>query len=304
MGKASAIVRRRKAVQNIRKITHTMQLIATAAFQKAFNRAVATRPYSEKITELVQQLSASQQELEHPLLRVNSGAGRSALLGLTSNRGLCGGYNASLLRTAMAHIRTGEVPDSVTGREGEAVDLAVTGKKGIAYFRFTGRSMAATYTQFGYKPTFAQVDPIAEDYIRRYAAGEIDAVHVVYMQFESTSVQRPTTLQLLPLERAKPGEEPQTGETAAPRTFAQYDFSPSAPELLAELLPATVKARLLRCFVDAAVSEQVARMVAMKAATDASDDMLKQLTQAYNRARQSQITLELLDIVGGAEALK
>jgi len=304
VAKARGIVKRRKAVQNIRKITRTMQLIATARFQRAFNRAVATRPYTNKLTELVRDLAATQEEIEHPLLQVNSGTGRSILLVITSNRGLCGGYNAGLLRTAASFLRLREQPGEAAQQAGHVVELQVAGKKGIGYFRFMRRPIAATYTHFEDKPQFAEVEPIADDFIRRYADGQIDSVHVIYMRFESTARQYPDTLQLLPLQPPKGvGEEKPRGKPGMEATV-QYDFSPPAGELLAELLPLTVKTRLFQCFTDAAVSEQVARMVAMKAATDSAGEMLKQLTQAYNRARQTQITLELLDIVGGAEALK
>lgn len=297
MAKARAIVKRRKAVQNIRKITRTMQLIATARFQRAYNRAVGTKPFTKKITELVGQLAANQGELEHPLLKVNDPTGHAVLVVITSNRGLCGGYNAGLLRAAMEQIRRSE------GEAGAAVELHVCGKKGISYFNFQKRTMASKYTNFEDKPQFSEVEPIAESFMQRYTAGEIDSVHVAYVQFESTTTQRPNVLQLLPMQpptAAAEGGKSQASEASG----ASYDFTPPPAEILAELLPLTVKTRLFQCFTDAAVSEQVARMVAMKSATDAAGDMIKQLTRAYNRARQSQITLELLDIVGGAEAVK
>ena len=304
MGKAKAIVRRRKAVLNIRKITRTMQLIATARFQQAYARAVATRPYSEKITELVRQLAAQQQDrLDHPLLRINEGAGRSVLLVITSNRGLCGGYNSRVLRLGTDLLRRLEAGDEAAGRPPQVVDLHVSGKKGIAYARYLGRTLAASYTRFEDKPQFAQVEPIAAEFIRRYTDREIDGVHVVYTRFLSTSVQEPHVLRLLPMQRPEPERYPDES-VSPPAGEVQYDFTPPAAELLAELLPAAVKTQLFQCFIDAAVSEQIARKIAMKAATDAADDMIRQLTQAYNRARQTQVTLELLDIVAGAEALK
>ena len=291
MAKARAIITRRKAVQNIRKITRTMQLIATARFQAAFNRATRTRPYTERLTEMVSQLSRGQSELSHPLLRVNRESKRSRLIVTTSNRGLCGGYNASLLRAAIEHVKSREAA-------GETIDLHVCGKKGIAYFKFLGRETADTDTRFENKPQFDEVEPIATNLIDAYERREIDSAHVTYMKFVSAGVQRVQTMQLLPIE--PPTSE---GEDPAHAAEVQYDFMPPAEELLGELLPETVKVRLFQCFIDAAVSEQVARMVAMTAATEAAGDMIKLLTQQYNRARQSQITLELLDIVGGAEAL-
>lgn len=291
MAKARAIIKRRKAVQNIRKITRTMQLIATARFQAAYNRATATRPYTDGITELAEQLSRGAGRIEHPLLRVNAESKRSILIVLTSNRGLCGGYNAAILRAALEHLRERE-------REGEKVDLHAVGRKGIGFFRFLNRPLAEARAGFEDKPRFEEVNAIAEQLIAAYEQRQIDSVHVTYTRFVSTSVQRVTTMQLLPIQR------PAGPEESATSAEVEYDFTPPAPELLAELLPETVKVRLFQCFIDAAVSEQVARMVAMKAATDAAGDMVRSLTQQYNRARQSQITLELLDIVSGAEAIK
>jgi F-type H+-transporting ATPase subunit gamma len=295
VAKARAIVKRRKAVQNIRKITHTMQLIATARYQKAYKHAVATKPYTRKITELVQQVSSAARDVAHPLLKVNTESERAVLLVLTSNRGLCGGYNAGVLRVAIEELRT------LDGR-GLDCDLHVSGKKGIGYFRFLRRDMAARYTEFDGMPRFEAVERLADEFMDAYSAGRLDRVGIAYTRFVSTGLQTPTVLQLLPLQR--PGEEEVGGETRPPGGDVQYDFSPPPDELLAELLPMTLKVRLFQCFTDAAVSEQVARMVAMKAATDSATDMIKTLTTQYNRARQTQITLELLDIVGGAEALK
>lgn len=291
MAKARAIVKRRKAVLNIRKITRTMQLIATARFQAAYNRANATRPYTDRITGLVEQLSRRCPDLDHPLLRHNSESKTSVLIVITSNRGLCGGYNASLLRGAIEHIRTREA-------HGERINIHAIGKKAVGYFRFLGREVAAKDTRFEDKPQFAQVAPIATALMDAYTRRELSGVYVTCMQFVSTSVQRVQTMQLLPIE------SPAEAENGVPEMPMQYEFLPSAERLLAELLPEVVKVRLFQCFVDAAVSEQVSRMVAMKAATDAAGDMIRSLTQQYNRARQTQITLELLDIVSGAEALK
>ncbi len=295
MAKARAIVKRRKAVRNIRKITRTMQLIATARYQQALNRAMATKPYTDKITELVDQLSrATQGQIEHPLLHVNKDTGRTALLVITSNRGLCGGYNSNIVGAAREQIAASE-------KAGKQVVLHVAGKKGIGYFRFVGRELTSTYTHIEDKPQFADVDPIAQMFIDQYTAQQVDAVHVAYMRFISVGTQRPEVMQLLPLQKELPEGAAEGG--AAPAVAQEYDFTPEPEQILAELLPMTVKTRLFQCFTDAAVSEQVARMVAMKAATDAAEDMIKHLTQQYNRARQTQITMELLDIMGGAEAI-
>lgn len=302
MAKARGIVKRRKAVQNIRKITRTMQLIATARFQAAFNRATACKPYTERLTRLMEQLSEHCGDVEHPLLTLNTKAKRSMLMVLTSNRGLCGGYNAGLLRIALQYVKQCE-------GKGEAADIHTVGKKGIAYFRFLGYKMTSTRTDIEDKPQFAQIEPIANAMIEAYARKEVDSIHVVYCRFESTARQRPEIIQLLPLRQAAaepPAQPAQKVIGAAPTTHAAagvFEFSPPAEELLTDLLPLMVKARLFQCFMDAAVSEQVARMVAMKSATEAAGDMIRSLGQQYNRARQSQITMELLDIMGGANAL-
>ena len=293
MAKARVIDQRRKAVTNIKKITRTMQLIATARFQKSLNRAVGTRPYTDKITELVQQVSRAGGTVSHPLLSRNEDVRRRALLLLTSNRGLCGGYNAGLIRTATS-LRDRNRQD------GFETDLYVVGKKGAAYFRFLGHAIERTYTELPDAPSFAQVEPIGVGFIRDHQSARYNALDVVYMKFLSTARQQPEELRLLPIESVSDDsdrEEQRAGEI-------QYDFSPQPAELLAELLPLTVKVRLFQCFCDAAVSENVARMVAMKAATDAATEMTRMLSQQYNRARQSQITMELLDIMGGVEALK
>ena len=297
MAKARSIAKRRKAVNNIRKITHTMQLIATARFQKSLNRAVGTRPYTDKITELVQQVSRAGESIRHPLLTRQTDVKRQAVLLITSNRGLCGGYNASLFRTALSAV--GEVEP-----EGVATDLHVVGKKGVIYFKFMGRELAKTYPAISDSASFADVEPIATAFMNAYCEGRYRAVRVVYMKFLSTARQKSEVIQLLPIEALASSPDSATTADKGAAAEVMYDFSPPPELLLAELLPETVKVRLFQCFCDATVSENVARMVAMKSATDSAGDMSKMLGQRYNRARQSQITMELLDIMGGVEALK
>lgn len=296
MANARQIIKRRKAVTNTRKITRTMQLIATARFQQAFNRAMATKPYTSKITQLVQELSAATEgDTEHYLMRKNPDATKDVVLVLTSNRGLCGGYNANILRTFEGFLRGKE-----GGRENE---IHVVGKKGIAYCRFFGHKVANAIREIDDRPRFEQVEPLATTFMERYEKGEIANVYVVYMKFYSAGKQVPDVMHLLPLREDEAGDAA-GGSTPSQTSTVQYDFSPAPEELLAKLLPQTVKTRLYQTFTDMAVSENVARMVAMKAATDAAGDMIKTLSRQYNRARQTQITMELLDIVGGAEALK
>jgi len=293
------LVKRRKSVRSIRKITRTMQLIATARFQAAYNRAVATKPYAEKLAELVADLARAA-TIEHPLLATHEEVKRSALVVLTSQRGLAGGYNSGVLRAAIGHLEAQE-------KLGIETAVQMMGKKGVAFFRFLHRPMAEQRIDLADTPRFEEIEPIANDLMARFTRGEIASAHVAYMRFLSAGQQKPAVVQLLPLAQAG---EPAAGQTGEPPEGAraagrqiEYEFSPGPQELLDELLPAVVRMRLFQAFTDAAVSEQIARMVAMKAATDAAGDMIKALTRKYNRARQTQITMELLDIVGGANAL-
>lgn len=291
MANRRAIVKRRKAVQNIKKITRTMQLIATARFQAAMNRAVASRPYVDKLAELVADLSSVTGDLSHPLAEAHGGEERSATVVITSNRGLCGGYNANVLRNAIDHLRE---------QEAAGIDTRVhmVGKKGASAFRFRGREMVERLT-LDDRPAYEEVEPLARRLIDAFLAGEFASVHVAYMRFYSAGRQRPEVFRLLPLAQ----EETVAAAAGGGGPRAQYEIRPSAEEMLDRLLPASVRMRLFQSFLDAAVSEQIARMTAMKAATEAANDMINNLTRQYNRARQTQITMELLDIVGGANAL-
>jgi F-type H+-transporting ATPase subunit gamma len=314
MANRRELVRRRKSVRNIRKITRTMQLIATARFQAAFNRAMATKPYTQKLAELVADLSRAAGDVDHPLLATHDDVKRSALVVLTSARGLAGGYNSHVLRAAVTHL------DEQAGR-GIETRVHMIGKKGIGYFRFLRRPMDEQTPTFGDRPKFEQVEPIANSLIDRFLKGEIASAHVAYMRFVSAGQQKPEVLRLLPLageagdagagpggareaeKSGAPGSEQSAAAAGERRRSVEYEFSPGPRELLDELLPAIIRARLFQAFNDALVSEQVARMIAMKAATDAAGDMIKALSRQYNRARQTQITMELLDIVGGSNAL-
>jgi F-type H+-transporting ATPase subunit gamma len=297
MANRRVLVKRRKAVRNIRKITRTMQLIATARFQAAFKRAVATKPYTEKLAELVADLSRAAGSVDHPLLKTHEDVPRSALVVITGDRGLAGGYHASVLRAAVAHLDQ----QKALGIE---TDVHMVGKKGIGYFRFLRRPVVEPITGIGDKVRFDQVEPLANSLMDRFMKGEIASVYVAYMRFFSAGTQRPAVVQILPLTPDAAKKAAEVSEAGAePARNIEYEFSPDPKQLLDELLPATVRVRFFQAFTDAAVSEQVARMVAMKAATDAAADMIKSLTRVYNRARQTQITMELLDIVGGANAL-
>ncbi|HET6248617.1 MAG TPA: ATP synthase F1 subunit gamma [Tepidisphaeraceae bacterium] len=302
MAKARAIVKRRKAVRNIRKITKTMQMIATAKFQKSLRRAVATKPYSLKVRELVRELASSVGGVEHPLLR-RPGAGdqtnRIAVVVITSNRGLAGAYNGNVLRMATHFLRQQE-------SAGKSIDLYVTGKKGASAYNYQKRAIKQR-VDISDNPRFAEVEPLADTFIEEFTTGKVDAVYVAYMNFISAGSQKPEMMTLLPLagvDSAAPAGKGGVPAQPAKSDHAVYEFSPSPEALLNELLPLTVRTALFQAYLDSTTSEHVARMISMKSATDAADKMIKSLTMKYNRARQSQITTELAEIMGGVEAMK
>jgi F-type H+-transporting ATPase subunit gamma len=291
MAKARALDKRRKSIRNIRKITRTMELIATARFKKAMDRAHAATAYTRRITQLVADLANSGLEVQHPLLEGRDKVERAVLLVLTANRGLCGGYNGNVQRAGFA--RFAELRSQVA-----EVSLEISGKRGIAAARFRSIPVAQTYTHFEDRPSFEQVELLADRYLESYAAGQLDRLDVAYMRFENVSRQSVMVETLLPLG-ALDGSQP-----AEQKAQSQYEFLPSAESILEEVVPTSFKVKLFKCFLDAAVSEQVARMIAMKAATKSAGDRIRQLSMAYNRARQSQITGEIMEIIGGVEALK
>jgi len=212
---------------------------------------------------------------------------------LTSNRGLCGGYNASVLRKAQRHI------SELKGGGLETLSVEVSGKRGIKFLKFQKVATDQNYTHFEDKPTYAEVDALASRYVADYIAGDLDRLDVVYTQFESASRQTAVVESLLPITSLSADEE--SGSDSA--TAIDYEFLPSAQEILEEIVPTAFRARLFKCFLDAAVSEQIARMVAMKGATENADEMAGALKQQYNRARQAAITSELAEIIGGVAAL-
>jgi F-type H+-transporting ATPase subunit gamma len=297
MASTRALVKRRKAIRNIRKITRTMELIATARFRQTLDRALRAEAFTRKIAEMAADLSASATDIAHPLLQKRDIIKRTLLLVITSNRGLCGGYNAAIIREAAAAIRE-LMPGGV--KTGENLHLELSGKRVIAWCRYQGIPAQAAYTHFEDKPQYAQVEEIANKYIELYTRGQVDRVQVAYSKFVSAARQMPVVETLLPLAAESLAER----KPAAPATRVDYEFLPSARDILEEILPVSFKIRLFKCFLDAAVSEQIARRAAMKAATENAGDMIKTLSSQYNRARQGQITKEIAEVVGGAESLK
>src|SRR3972149_1860139 len=287
--------KRRRSIKNIRKITRTMELIATARFKKAMDRASAATAYTDRMTQLVRDLMESGMQFQHPLLEVRDSVAHATLLVLTANRGFCGGFNGNAIRAGIA--RRQDLQSRVP-----SVRLEVTGKKGIGALKFRGIVPNVAFTHYDDKPAFDEVDVIASRYLDEYAAGKLDRLDVVSTKFESIARPHIAVETLLPLGAiSDKGGEPAAGEAAGYRSI--YEFVPSPQSILEEIVPTSFKVKLFKCFLDTAVSEQIARMVAMKSATENAGDLIRRLSMQYNRARQSLITSELMDVIGGVEAL-
>lgn len=285
--------KRRKSVRNIRKITRTMELIATARFKKAMDRAAAANDYTEKITQIVRDLASAGLEVSHPLLAERAEVKTATVLMLTSNRGLCGGYNGSVIRSAM--LRREELK-----AEADDTQFEISGKRGINAMKFRQVKIDESYTHFEDQPAFEAVAIIADRLMEEFTAGKIDRLDVVYTRFISSSKQIAAVETLLPLS-APQGDDLAQNKSA---TSNDYEFLPSAESILEEVVPASFRVKLFKCFLDAAVSEQIARMIAMKSATENAGEIIKQLSMTFNRARQSKITQEIMEIIGGVEALE
>jgi F-type H+-transporting ATPase subunit gamma len=299
MANPRVLDKRRKSIRNIRKITRTMELIATARFKKAMDRASAATAYTNRMTKLVQDLLSSGLEVNHPLLAERESVRNATLLVLTANRGLCGGFNGNAQRAGFH--RWLELKQAVPNCR-----LEIAGKRGIAAFKFRSLKADAAFTHFEDKPSFDEVDVIASRYLDDYARGRLDRLDVVYTKFLNVARQQVTVETLLPLS-AIGGDSDRGAEGSADKPVsgrrAIYEFLPSPESILEEVVPASFKVKLFKCFLDSAVSEQIARMVAMKSATENASDLIHRLSMQYNRARQSRITSELMDVIGGAEAI-
>ena len=291
MAQIREIKKRMTAVKTIQRITKTMQMIATAKFTAAVGRAKATRPYTDKVQQLVGEVAAAAGDVENPLIDGPAEAvNRELMLVISSDRGLCGAYNGNVLRTGLLQLRE-------LRSQGKEVDLETSGKKAVGFFRFQKLPISERHT-IGDKPKYEDVNRVAERYIQEFVDGRYDRISVVYMRFISNARQVPEIMQLLPL-KTPTADEPTEGAAVA-----NYDFSPSSKQLLDDLLPMAVKTALFQAFNDAVVSEQIMRMVAMKAATENAKELGRNLRRDFNRARQSQITTELTEIIAGAAALE
>jgi len=304
MAKARALDNRRKSIRNIKKITRTMELIATARFKKAMDRATAATAYTRRITQLVADLAQTGLSVSHPLLEGRETTENATLLMLTANRGLCGGYNSGVVRIAVPRYR--ELKDEFVN-----LRLEVSGKRGISALKFRNIPIDESFTQFEDQPKYDEVQAIANRYLDEYATGRLDRLEVAYTKFVSSSKQVAVVETLLPLGSLGGDEEESEGAAKGEAKEGEkgggesmYEFLPSAESILEEVVPASFRVKLFKCFLDAAVSEQIARMVAMKSATENANDMIRNLSMAYNRARQSQITGEIMEIIGGVEAME
>jgi len=292
MAKPRELKRRIRSVQNTRKITKTMELVSTSKLKRAQDRVVGARPYAQALAEVIGDLYSPALAERFPLLRQpgKHGIRRVALLLITSNRGLCGAFNANLIREARRRN------EELEG-QGAQVDLHLVGKKGIGYFRFARRAITSQRVDIGDRPTAAHAAELVGPLMAQFSAGTLDAVDLVFAKFNSAVSTPPTTLRILPV--APPQAGPKGGGRAV-----NYILKPSAEAILESLLPLYVRNQVYRALVETAAAEHGARRTAMKNATDAGGDMLDTLQRTFNRARQGQITQELAEIVGGAEALK
>ncbi|RDI33056.1 F0F1 ATP synthase subunit gamma [Lentzea flaviverrucosa] len=284
-----------RTVNSTKKITKAYELIATSRLAKAQTRVAASRPYADEITNVLSALAEASANLDHPLLSERENPKRAAVLVVTSDKGMCGGYNANVLKAAEQLIQ-------LLKSEGKEPVLYATGRKAIGYYNFRRREVTASWSGFSQTPHYVNAveagDALVEAFLEGTENGAqgVDEIHVVYTEFKSMLSQTPTARRIAPMDVEYTGETPK-----GPR--AVYDFEPSAEALLGAMLPKYVKTRLFSAMLEAAASESAARRTAMKAATDNATELVRNLSRAANSARQAQITQEISEIVGGASAL-
>jgi F-type H+-transporting ATPase subunit gamma len=280
------VKRRIKTVENTRQITRTMELVATSKLKRATDRVHAARPYADALHEIVGGLYSPGLSEKYPILRQPEETKRAAVLLLTANRGLCGGFNANLIKQARLLIED-------LRSQGVETELHIAGKKGVAYFRFRGEELLTTRVDISDHPTVEDAESVVAPVRDRFENGDIDAVYLVSSKFKSAMSTPPHTRDLLPIK----GD----GKSASADV---YILSPSGDMILERILPAYIRNAVYTAMVENAAAEQGARRAAMKSATDNAGDVLEHLTRTYNRARQAQITQEIAEIVGGSAALE
>jgi F-type H+-transporting ATPase subunit gamma len=291
MGAQLRAVRRRiSSVTSISKITRAQELIASSRIVRAQQRMRAAEPYSRELTRAVEAVISRSTAVNHPFTTERPNIRKAAVLILTSDSGFCGAYNANVLREA-AKLR-----QALSDRNVDA-SLYVAGLKGIGWHRFRDIEMAETWSGFSSTPQYRNAQQVAEPLIAAYQSGDADEIHLVGTEFVSMLTQRPSARRLLPLEIEETTEESPSGP------LPQYEFEPSPEKVLDALLPQYVTSRIFFAMLEAAASELASRRRAMKAATDNANDLLDTLTREANNARQAEITQEISEIVGGANAL-
>ncbi len=288
-GKERVLRRRIKSVESSKKITRAMELIAASRIHKAQQRVAAARPYSEQITAVIRNLASAGAGGGHPLLTARADVRTVGFVVICADRGLAGGYNSGVLRQAERAIKE----EQAAGRD---YVLILVGKKARDYFRFRGYTITAAFTGMSDNPTYEDARAVGEEVRTRFEGGEVDRVDIVSTQFLSIGTQRVVTRQFMPIEAEAVTEAPDGPS-------ADYEYEPEPDSILDSLLPRYAEARLFASLLDAAASEHAARQRAMKSATDNAEELITVLSRQMNRARQESITTEILEIVGGAEAL-
>jgi F-type H+-transporting ATPase subunit gamma len=305
MAKTRALRRRIRSVESISQVTRTMEMVSTSKLKRAQDRVVGARPYAQALAEVIGDLLSPELAERFPLLRQPAPPSRggptvAAVLLVTSNRGLAGAFNANLIRAAKERVRELEA-------QGYTVDLLAVGKKGISYFKFAGRPLALARLDIGDRPTAQHAIEVVQPLIARFEAGALASLDVVFAHFKSALVTPPVVERVLPIEARRADAQTRRDKSVASGRavgHANFILRPGADQILNALLPLYVRNMVFRALVETAASEHGARRAAMKNATDNAGDMLDLLRRTYNRARQGQITQELAEIVGGAEALR
>ena len=286
MAKGSELKGRIKTVENTKKITRTLEMVATSKMKRAQDRVAAARPYANALTEVIASLYNAELAERFPLLRQPAQIGKAAVVLLTSNRGMCGGFNANLIKEARALLGT-------LRKQGAEPQLHIVGRKGLGYFKYVGETIHTSRLDISDRPTAQDAASLVDALMHAFISREVDAVYVVYANYRSAISAPPTSLKVLPVD-------PPVRHGVMP----DYLLYPSADKILGELLPAYVRNAMYRALVETVASEQGARRTAMKNATDNATEVLSVLRRTYNRARQASITQEIAEIVGGAAALE
>ncbi|MGI9606592.1 MAG: F0F1 ATP synthase subunit gamma [Acidimicrobiales bacterium] len=285
--------RRIGSVQSTKKITRAMELIAATRVVKAMQRANEAKPYSTQITDVIENLAAGGAQVDHPLLREAESAKRVGIIAITSDRGLAGAYNASVIRAAERQLDAART-------DGADYALILIGKKAHDYFSFRNYRIDASYTGMSDTPTYENAREVADRVVEMFTSGELDRVELIYTEFVTMGTQRVTARRYLPLESTSAMAET---ERASAEALSAFEFEPSADGVLESLLPRYMESRLYSAMLESAASEHANRQRAMKAATDNAEDLIVKLSREMNQARQAAITTEIMEIVSGAEAL-